>query len=171
MVGLLIRWILMGFHVRTKSLNRSSHQRGSVTVAAHKFRRRTKGKVENVVEHEDLAVALRTSANANRRSANFPCNHARYFPRDTFEKQAGHAGAVERVSVAPELFNPTEVLSLHLVPAHDVDRLRCQTNMPRHRNLGIDDPPNQVSSLPATLDLYDFRSPFLHKPSSIAHGV
>jgi hypothetical protein len=48
----------MGFHVRTKSLNRSSHLRGSVTVAAHKFRRRTKCQVENVVEHEDLAVAL-----------------------------------------------------------------------------------------------------------------
>src|SRR5208283_4140013 len=121
MVGLLIRRILMGLHVRTKSLNCSSHQRGSFTVAAHKFRRTPEGQIENVVEHEDLAVALGTSANANCGSVNFGRNYACYLPRDTFENQTAHAGAVECVGVAPKLFNPTEVLSLHLIPTHDVN--------------------------------------------------
>jgi hypothetical protein len=39
---------LMGFNIRTKSLNRSSHQRGSVTVVAHKFRRRSEGQIKLV---------------------------------------------------------------------------------------------------------------------------
>src|ERR1700678_3556823 len=121
MIGLLVGRILMRVHIRAEPLNRLSDERGSVTTEASKFPTVAKGQIQNVVEDKHLTVALGTSPDANGRSADFPRDHCCHFARNSFQEQTGHTRAIKRDSVTLQLFNTADILSLHLVPAHDVD--------------------------------------------------
>ena len=123
------------------------------------------------MENQHLPITLRASTNTDRRSFDLGSNQRRNLTRNAFHKYAGHARAIQRHGIAHQLFHCAQVLSLHLVSAHDIDRLRRQPNVPGHRNLRVGDAANQVSPLLPTLDLHHFRPAFLHKARCVAHGV
>src|SRR5712691_9770445 len=138
MVGLLVRWILARYHVGTEAMHRVADQRGRVGIAAHKFGRWAEGQVQDVVEDEYLAIALRSSADADGWSCHFRRDHGGDFARNAFEINAGHTGAIECYRIAHELLDGSERLALHLVAAHHVHRLRSQPDVPGDGNLGVD---------------------------------
>src|SRR5438876_7526018 len=103
MVGLLVRWILARYHVGTEAMHRVADQRGRVGIAAHKFGRWAEGQVQDVVEDEHLAIALRSSSDADSWSWHFRRDHGGDFPRNAFEINAGHASAIKCYGIAHEL--------------------------------------------------------------------
>ena len=130
-----------------------------------------KGQIEQIVEHQHLAVAIRSGADADGGSVDLGRDHGGDFARDAFEIHAGHAGAVERDSIAHELFDAAERLALHLVAAHHVDRLRGEADVPGDRNFGVDDAADQVDAFFPAFDLDDFGAGFFHEAGGVAHRV
>jgi len=120
------------------------------------------------MKHQHLPVTLRPSSNPDRRSADFRRNHRRHFPRNTLDIKTRHARAVQRHRIAHELLNPGETLPLDFVPAHHIYRLWRQPDVPRHRNLGVNNLPNQVGTLLPAFNLYDFSAAFFHKARGVA---
>src|SRR5438309_616817 len=145
--------------------------RGGVTVATHEFGRLLEGQVQDVVEDEHLTIAVRACTDADGRRLNFSGDHGRYFARDAFQINAGHAGAIEGNGVPHQVLDGSQVFSLYLVAAHHVYRLRRQANVTGDWNFGVDNAANQVGALFATLDFHCFRARFLDVSGSIAHGV
>src|SRR5581483_11017766 len=144
---------------------------GRISIASYELCGRPERQVQNVVENEYLAIALRSSANADRRRADFSRDHCGDLARNTFEVQACHSGPVQRYGISHKLFDSTQVLSLNLVAPHYVDGLRSQANMACDRNLRIDDVTNKIGSFLSTLDLHYFRSAFFHKAGRVDDGI
>src|ERR1017187_8614596 len=85
-------------------------------------------------------------------------------------RKARHPGAVQGHSIAHELFNAAQALSLHLVAAHHIHRLRGQADVPSHWNLGVNNLADQVGALFPALDFHHLGAALLHKASRVADG-
>src|ERR1051325_11812104 len=117
MVRLRIRRIMPRNHIRAVSLGRMCDQSCTIAVVPHKFCRSMEGQIQEVMEYQDLPIALRPSTNANRRSTYLGCNQSRDFPGNSFKHNTSHTSAVQCHSVAHELLDIGEGFSLHFVTA------------------------------------------------------
>ena len=158
-------------HILAKRPHRIRNQPRRIPVPPHKFRRRPKRQVQNVVKHQHLPVAFWPGANPNRRSADLRRDHRCHFARNPLDKKTRHPRAIQSHGIAHELLDRAQALPLHLVPAHHVDRLRRQPNVPRDWNLSVNNLPDQLRALFPTLDLDDFGPAFLHETRGISNGV
>src|SRR5579872_7516472 len=57
MIGLIVGRIMARLHIFAEFFCRLGDQRGGIAVATHEFCRRTEGKVKQIVEDQNLAVA------------------------------------------------------------------------------------------------------------------
>src|ERR1022692_2315877 len=81
MVRLAIVRKLVRGNVSLERQHRIRDQRGRVPIAADKFCRMPKRQVDQIVEDQHLAIAIRASADANRRRFDFRGDHGRHLAR------------------------------------------------------------------------------------------
>src|SRR6202163_1052302 len=81
-IGLFIRRILSRSHIGAEGLHCARNGRAHVRVPPYELCRMPKAEIENVVEDQHLAVAIRSSADTNGRSLDLGGNHGRDFSRD-----------------------------------------------------------------------------------------
>src|SRR5260370_13230590 len=103
MVGLSIVRELMRNHVRLERQYGLRDQGSRVSVMANKFCRLSESQVDEVVEDQHLAVAIRTSADANGRRFDLSRNHGRDFAWNAFSHNARHAGPGHRARIPHNL--------------------------------------------------------------------
>src|SRR5277367_1706036 len=120
MVGLAIRRILMRDHIFAESMDGVSDERGCIPETANEFGWRSKGEIQNIVEDDHLAIAVRSRSNADGRSRDFGRDHGGHFARNAFEHKERYARSIERHGIAHKLFDLGQRLALNLVAAHDV---------------------------------------------------
>ncbi len=105
MIRLRIGGIFRRDYVGAKRLHRIRNQRGRISVSAHELCRRFKCQIQNVVEHQHLAIAIRAGADADGRRLHLGRDHGRDFARNAFKIDAGHSRAVQSNGVTHELFD------------------------------------------------------------------
>jgi len=76
---------------------------GGIAVAPNELCRRCKGEVEHVVEYKDLAVTVRTGADANGGDGKFCGDFGCDFARNAFEDEEAGPGFSEGVRIGLEL--------------------------------------------------------------------
>src|SRR5205823_1601280 len=123
------------------------------------------------MKDQHLTVAAGTGADSNRRRDNLVGDHFSDLAWDSFQKNAGHACAVERCSITHELLNIRQRLALHLKAAHAVYRLRRKADVSCDRYFGINYSPNQVRAFVAALDLHHLRATFFYEARCIAYRI
>ena len=72
MVRLRIRRIVAFHHIAAECLDRFRNQRSRVRIAPHKFRRRSESEIDQIMEDQDLAIAIRAGANSDGRAFRLP---------------------------------------------------------------------------------------------------
>src|SRR6266404_3078259 len=112
--------ILARSDVGTERFRRDGNGRTEVRVTPYELCGMSKAEVQQVVEDQHLAVAIRSSADADSWRLDLGCNHGRDFPRDAFENHQSHARAIECNGVAYELLHAAEILALHFIAAHHI---------------------------------------------------
>ena len=102
----------------------------------------------HVVEHEDLAVAprdrRRSRWSARRRRRWPPGRPGPAHPRARWLK---HPAAARASASSTSVRAASDVLGLHLEPAHGVDRLGREPEVAHHRDLGVDQGPDHRDPL------------------------
>jgi hypothetical protein len=90
--------------------------------------------------------------------------------RDALQHDGEHAGLDDGMGVLDQLAGGIDVLALHPVAAHGVERLRGQPEVAHHRDLGVDDAADRLRPLapPSSLTA---SAPFPHEPTGVDHGV
>src|SRR5258708_10097180 len=122
MVGLSIVRELVRNNVGLEGQYGMRDQGSRVSVAANEFCRLSESQVDEVVEDQHLAVAIRTSADANGRRFDLSRNHGRDFAWNAFKHNTGHAGAVKRDRIPHKLLDAVQSLALNFIAAHHIDR-------------------------------------------------
>src|SRR5271163_1927022 len=105
MVRLVVCWILMRDHILAKGVRGVGYERGRVAIAANELCRLREREIQNVVEDEHLAVAVRASADADSRSGDLGRDHVGDFAWNAFENQKGYARAIKSDGIAHKLFD------------------------------------------------------------------
>ncbi len=90
-------------HVFAVALDGGAEERGSVGVAADEFGRRRKGEIHEIVEDENLAVAIGTGADADRRNGERGGDGRGGFAGNAFENDGAGAGVSEREGIGLKL--------------------------------------------------------------------
>src|SRR5215467_9055604 len=105
MIRLVVSWILSRNHIGTKCLYSVGDCSGGITITADELGCWSKGQVQDVMEHEYLAIAAGTGADSYGRCGDLTRDHVRYLTRNAFEENASHAGTVECSGIAHELID------------------------------------------------------------------
>ena len=130
-------------------------QRG---VPAHELRDDAVFEAEHVVEHEHLAIAMRSGADADRGDRQRVGDHARHLVGHAFEHDREATGVLERLGVVDQRERGGHLTALHLEAAHRVHRLRGEPDVTHHRDLGVHDRLDHRQPLAATLELHGLRA-------------
>jgi len=120
-------------------LNGRGDEFACIAIAAHELGRRIKGESGEVVEYEDLAIAVRTSANADGGRADFCRDAYGNLAGNAFEDEGGDTGRVERGGIAEQRVNRGSGLALHFVAAHAMHGLRRESDVPDDGNFRVND--------------------------------
>ena len=145
--------------------------RRSVAIAAHELGGRRKRQVQNIVEDEYLAVAVRAGADADGGSLDLGRDHGRHFARNAFQENTGNTCTIKRHSITHQLLDIGKGLALHTVAGHHIHRLWSQSDVTGDRNLGINHAPNQVSTFFSAFDFYSFSSTLFHEAGCVTNSL
>src|SRR5579872_1962592 len=168
MIRLAVRRILMRHHVCPERLSRIADQSSGISVTANEFRWLPKGQVQNVMNYQHLAITFGTGPDPDSRCCNLGRNHCCNFAGNAFEIDTSHAGPIQSHRIAHELFDALKRLSLNLVSAHHIYRLRSETNVAGDRDLRIDYAAYQIGAFLSTFHLHRFGAPLFHEARGIA---
>src|SRR5262245_211623 len=86
-------------HSLDEALHRGSRAGAAFTEIAREARLAARGDVEDVVEHEDLSVDVRSRADADHRHVHFARDARAELRRNAFEQHDVRAGAFQRLGV------------------------------------------------------------------------
>ena len=113
--------------------------------------------------HEQLAVGVWTSADADGRDAQFGRDLFGGFRRNHFEHDRERPSILNSVSIREQ---GRDLVSTPLddVTAESVLALRGKPNVSHHRNAGRHDPANLLGRANAALELHGVRAGLLHEP-------
>src|SRR5579872_459662 len=160
----------MGHDVGAKCLHRVGDGTGNIAITADKLRRMPEGEIQNVVNDQNLAIALGAGADSDGRRLDLRSNQGGDFAGNPLEVEAGDAGAIERNGITHELIDGFKRFALHLVTAHDIDRLWRQTDVTGNGNFSVDHSANEVGSLFSAFHLYRFGTTFFDEAGGVANG-
>src|SRR5262245_42367424 len=91
------------------------------------------------MDHEDLTVTMRTRAYADGRNGQPLGDLLGQVQWNTLQHHGEGAAILYRQSIAHDRFPLFFVLTLNLIAAKSVNRLRCQANVTHHRDANFDD--------------------------------
>src|ERR1035437_5777990 len=123
-VALGVAGEFVGSYVVSVVVERGGEKGRAVGILAREFRGWGEGEVEEIVEDEDLAVAIRAGANADGGNAALCCDACSQFARDAFEHDGDGSGIFERLSVGGKTIHCVYGLALNAITSHAVDGLR-----------------------------------------------
>src|SRR5258708_5476278 len=112
-VRLLIRWELPLLHIAAAFRGGLGDPLSHLRVAPREFRGVAEAHPHEVVEHEDLAVAVRPRADADRRNPQFCSDACGHLARNGFEHYGERARGLDGARVAQQLLGALLGLTLH----------------------------------------------------------
>jgi hypothetical protein len=151
-IALLVRGEGAVLDVFAIVLDGGADQRAGVGIAAHKLGRRREGQVQQVVEDEDLAVAIGPGADADGGNGQLGGNGRGHFARNAFQHDGAGSGIGQGVRVGLELQDGFGGAGLHAVAAHAVNALRSQAEVADDGNLRLGEGAHQFDARAFDLD-------------------
>ena len=91
------------------------------------------------MEYENLAVACRAGADADRRDRDALCDEGGNFGRDALEDERETSGILEQQRLVDETLPLGCAFPLDLETAECVDALRCEPDVAHDGNLRVED--------------------------------
>ncbi len=174
-------WQVVAFRVRRKcplrhivaiAFNGGAKERSRVAVLAHELGRLGEAQVDEVVEDENLSVAVGSGADTDGRDGELGGDALGDLARHAFEHDRGRSRhAPARRESRSEFVDGAQSLSLHRIAAHAMYRLRREPDMADHRNLGVDQPLDQLQAAAATLDLDCFSATLFDEADGVRHAL
>ncbi len=144
-------------------------QRAGVGVAADEFGRRRKGEADQIVEDENLAVAIRTGADADGGNGQLGGDGGGHFAGNAFKNDCASAGIGQSEGSAWSCEHSIGGAGLHAIAAHAVHALRGQAEMADHGNLGLGQGADQLHA--RAFDLDGFRARFLDESDGVGNAL
>src|SRR5580698_4103535 len=141
-----------------------------VGVLARKFRRRVEGEAEEIVGHEDLAVAVGAGADADGRDLQFTGDLRGELAGDGFENDGEGASGLDGVGVAKKLFGGVGSFALDAITAEGVDGLGREADVSHNGNFGLGEAGDELKTALAAFDFDGFGAGFLNDTYGVAKG-
>jgi peptidoglycan/xylan/chitin deacetylase (PgdA/CDA1 family) len=138
------------FNVVAIVFDGGADERGGISVLADKLGRRGEGEVDEVVEDEDLAVAVRAGADADGGNGQLGGDGGGDFAGNAFEYDCAGSGIGQGESVCLELEHGFSGAGLDAVAAHAVNALRSEAQMADNGNFSFSEGADQIDA--RTLD-------------------
>src|ERR1035437_109561 len=139
----------------------------AVGILAREFCLWREGEVEEIVEDQDLAVAIRARAYANRGYATLGSDAGGQFPRDSLEHDGDGTRIFESERIGCKTIHRGEGLALNAISSHAVDGLRREAYVGNHGNLRFRQALDQFGARAATLDLDCLSARVFHKANGV----
>jgi len=117
MVGFAIRRERPHSHIVTVFAYGTGNDSPHIGVLPREFRHWVKGQPQDVMQHQDLAVAIRPCSDSDRGNAQFTRNLRRQFARHRFQHHGKRAGGFHRSRIADQVFRGIPRFPLHAVTA------------------------------------------------------
>src|SRR5580658_1832182 len=95
-----------------------------IGILPREFRLVTNGETDQIVEHENLPIAIGSGADADGGNVELVSNAGGDFTRNGFQHNGKCAGRFDGASVAFELARSVSGFALHVKSTQSVDRLR-----------------------------------------------
>ena len=132
-----------------------------VRIRADKLRRCAVAEAQQVVQHQNLSVAVGPGADADGRNAE-PLRHPRgQLARNSFQHQGKRTGIFESLGILDDTVRIFQVLPLDVIAALGVKRLRRQAQVAHDGNLRFHQMTYDARPPLAAFDLDGFRAAFL----------
>src|SRR5262249_11964365 len=126
---------------------------------------------EQIVQHENLAVALGAGADADSGDAEFAGDERRELAGDAFENNGEGPGGFHGSRVANELFGGIGRLAVNFKAAHGVQRLWSEADVSHDRNFRFGETRDEFKTALAAFDFDRFSAGFLDEANRIADGL
>src|SRR5580704_5492865 len=143
MVRLRIGRETAGTHIAAIRLDSARNFAGKIRILARKFRRVADGESNEIVEDENLAIAVWAGADADGWNAELFGDARGEFARNGFEHHGECAGGFNSFCIALKLFRGVCSFSLDVKPAQSIDGLWREANVAHHGYLRFDEPGDQ----------------------------
>src|ERR1700722_5330661 len=151
-----------GPDIAAKVFGSAGNLGGEIDVLPSELRFVAHGEAHEIVENENLPVAIGTRANANGWDAELLGDASGKFARHGFQHHRKCAGGFDGSRVALELARSVSGFALNVEPAECVYGLRCEADMTHDWNFGFHQTRDQFDPAFAAFDLYGFRSAFFY---------
>ena len=129
------------------------------------------GQADHIVQHQDLAIALRAGADADGGNAQLAGDPRGELSRNRFEHDRKCARRFHGPRVPQKLFRRFHGFALNAKAAKGVHGLRSQPDMAHHRNFRFHQLRDQFHAPLAAFDLHRLGARFLHEPHRVAHRL
>ncbi|CAB4642024.1 unannotated protein [freshwater metagenome] len=113
---------------------------------------------ENIVEDEHLSIATSASADTNGGDVDRFGDHATNFVGNTLDNDGETTSVGKGFCIVNQCQRRFVLTALHLESAHSVHRLRSQTNVAHHWNLGVDKCFDHRKALTSTFEFHGLRA-------------
>ena len=170
MIGLLVGREIPGANVRSvfadgarNRLRRRSHSAARISACGP-------SESDHIVQHQDLPVAVRAGADADRGNVQLARDLRRQFARHGFEHDGKRARRFARRAHRAEAARPPRAFC----PARGIRRARCsdcgvKPDVAHHRNFRFHQPRDQFHAPLAALDFHGFRARLFDEAHRVAH--
>ena len=130
-------------------------------------RRLALGNIEDVVQHQNLAIDVRACTNSDNRHFENICHSLPDFARNTLEQDNVSSGILQLLCGLNHFASVLGLTTLHLESTKFVNRLGLQSQVRTNRNIMVGEMFNNIELAATALELDHHRATLLHK----AHRV
>ena len=150
-------------------LNGFGDERGRVGIAADKLGGSCSGEIDEIVEDENLAVALRARADADGGNGERGGDEPACLARNTFQHDGDGAGGFQSLRVGDKVVDGGGGFALHAI-ADAMYRLRREADVADHGNLGLGEGGDQSGAVAAAFDLHSFCACIFDEAGRVGDG-
>ncbi len=144
---------IVAFDIGAVAVDRIRDQCRGIAIPAHEFRWRGKGQIDEIVQHQDLAIAVRPGANANGRDVESGGYALRHFRRNSFQHYGESPRYFQGQRIFHQMMDGGKRLALDPVAAHAVDGLRGKRRVCHYRDLCFREPLDKIKPARSAFDL------------------
>src|SRR2546430_4367605 len=170
-IGLGVRRKSSFVHIITVFADGFGNYFSDVGILPRKLRSLPESEAKQIVNDENLPIAVRAGADADRWDAQFARNLRRQLARHSFQHNRKSPGRFHRARVANQLLGGVRCFSLHAVPAQGVHRLRRQANVPHDRDFSFRQPRDQLQPAFPPFPFPSFPAAFFSEPLGFCRGL